>query len=73
MSFTATIENKMIKLPPRVDLRGGTEVRIEPVEAEHEPTFGESIKEFIGIGKDGPGDRADNHDHYLYGTPKRVP
>ena len=73
MSFTATIENNMIKLPAGVNLPDGTEVRIEPLEAGREPTFGESIKEFIGIVKDGPGDRADNHDHYLYGTPKRVP
>ena len=73
MSFTATIENNVIKLPPGVDLPDGTEVRIEPVEPESAQTFGESIKEFIGIVKDGPGDLADNHDHYLYGLPKRVP
>ena len=96
MSFTATIENKMIKLPPGVDLPDGTEVRIEPLKAERQPTFGEDIKEFIGIVKDepdtpprktiaeryrgiigavkdGPTDLADNHDHYLYGLPKRVP
>ncbi len=73
MSFTAIIENGTIKLPPDVHLPDGTEVRIEPMEAVRAPTFGESIKEFIGIVKDGPGDLADNHDHYLYGTPKRVP
>ena len=49
MSFTATIENNVIKLPPGVDLPDGTEVRIEPVEPESAPTFGESIKGFIGI------------------------
>ena len=85
MSFTATVENGTIKLPPDVVLPNGTEVRIEPVAAKkaiptretasaQEPeTFGEAFKEFFGIVKDGPGDRADNHDHYLYGTPKRVP
>ena len=96
MSFTATIENKTIKLPPGVELPDGTAVRVEPVEAGNEQTFGESIKEFIGIikdepgtpprqsiadryreiigvVKDGPTDLADNHDHYLYGLPKRIP
>ena len=73
MSFTATVENGAIKLPPDVVLPNGTEVRIEPVPAKDPETFGEAFKEFIGIVKDGPGDRADNHDHYLYGTSKRVP
>lgn len=75
MSFTATIENKMIKLPPGVDLPDGTEVRIEPLRAEPEepPTLAERYADFIGVVTDGPGDLADNHDHYLYGLPKRVP
>ena len=71
MSFTAVVENGTIKLPPEVNLPDGTEVKIEPV-AMPKRTFGEEFKEFIGAWKDGPEDLADNHDHYLYGTPKRV-
>ena len=73
MSFTATVENGAIKLPPNVVLPNGTEVRIEPVPARDPETFGEAFKEFIGAWKDGPVDGADNHDHYLYGLPKRRP
>ena len=96
MSFTATVENGAIILPPDIVLPNGTEVRIEPVPAKDPETFGEAFKEFIGIVKDeqhmpplktiaeryrgiigavkdGPTDLADNHDHYLYGLPKRVP
>ena len=72
MSFTAVVENGSIKLPPEIKLPDGTEVKIEPV-ARPQKTFGEEFREFIGCVKEGPTDLADNHDHYLYGTPKRVP
>jgi hypothetical protein len=32
MSYTGTIENGVIKLPPEADLADGTKVRIEPFE-----------------------------------------
>ena len=32
MSFTGTIENGMVKLPPEITLPDGTQVRIEPLE-----------------------------------------
>ena len=31
MSFTATVEHGMVKLPPEITLPDGTEVRIEPL------------------------------------------
>ena len=75
MSFTATVENGAIKLPPDVVLPNGTEVRIEPVEVESEKPrpFSERYAKFIGVVKDGPTDLADNLDHYLYGLPRRKP
>ncbi len=36
------------------------------------PTLYESLRDFVGIIKDGPPDWAENHDHYLYGTPKKT-
>jgi hypothetical protein len=72
MSFTAVVIKGTIILPPEVNLPDGTEVKIEPV-TKPERTFGEEFREFIGCIKEGPADLADNHDHYLYGTPKRVP
>ena len=36
-----------------------------------EPTMYDQLKDFIGIGDDLPTDFSINHDHYLYGAPKR--
>ena len=79
MSFTATVENDTIKLPPGVHLPDGTEVTVEPREKAAESpgappqTLGERYAKYIGCVNTGLGDLADNHDHYLYGTPKRKP
>lgn len=35
------------------------------------PTLGELLKDFEGICLDLPPDFADQHDHYIYGTPKK--
>ena len=70
MSITATVEKDTIKLPPGVHFPDGTPVRIEPIE-DHGPTLAERLASFIGVARDLPPDLAENHDHYLYGTPKR--
>jgi hypothetical protein len=51
----------------------GTRVRIEPVAADEEstPTLAERLKPIIGSVKGLPSDLAEQHDHYLHGTPKR--
>jgi hypothetical protein len=75
MSFTATVQNGTIKLPPGLELADGTEVRVEPVRRSDSctdgRTFGERYAKYIGISKEGPEDLAANHDHYLYGSSKR--
>ncbi len=75
MSFTATVENDTIKLPPGVHLPDGTEVIVDPRTAppEENPstTLAERFAEFIGC-IDGPSDLAENHDHYAHGAPKGV-
>jgi hypothetical protein len=65
-------------LPRDVDIPEGAEVEVTPVAppqnggSEPEgPTFYERYKEFIGALDGLPSDLAENHDHYLYGTPKR--
>jgi hypothetical protein len=77
MSFTATVENDTIKLPPGVHLPDGTEVIVEPQERRADIPEAESLSAFLerfaGCVGTGRGDRAENHDHYLYGTPKREP
>ena len=75
MSFTATVENDTIKLPPGFHLPDGTRVAVEPViepNAETEmPTLYEVFKDFIGKAEGLPEDFAAEHDHYIHGTPKR--
>ena len=78
MSITATIKNGVIQLPAGFDLPDGTEVTIETKEPigiveKSTQSFGERYSEFIGCIHSGVGDLADNHDHHLYGTPKRKP
>ena len=76
MSFTATVKNDMIKLPPDVHLPDGTEVIVEPqrlapsLESSDDSSV-EGYEEFIGCLRGAPADLADNLDHYLYGHPKR--
>ena len=70
MSITATVMNDMIKLPEGVHLEDETEVIILP-QPKKRPTFAERFEHIIGTAGSGLGDLADNHDHYLYGSPKK--
>ena len=77
MSFTATVENDTIKLPPGLHLPDGTAVNVEPLSppkpAGPRQPFAERYAEFIGVWHDGPADLAKNHDHYASGAPLRTP
>ena len=70
MSFTASVENGEIVLPPGIDLPNGTIVRIELLQ-EAIPTVWDTLKKFDGIADDLPADMAANHDHYIHGHPKK--
>jgi len=48
-------------------------VRVEPLTEPSRESFGKRYAKFIGAVKDAPSDLAENHNHYLYGTPKRNP
>ncbi len=56
-------------LPP------GTRVRVQPIGPDEEkdttPTLAERLKSVIGAVKGLPPDLAEQHDHYIHGTPKR--
>jgi len=39
--------------------------------SQTEKTLGEALLEFAGTAEGLPADMAENHDHYLYGVPKR--
>ena len=71
MSITATVENNTVRFPPGVSLPDGTPVRVELLRDLPSPPFAQRYARFIGVVKDAPPDLAANHDHYLYGAPKR--
>jgi hypothetical protein len=70
MSFTGTIENGMVKLPPEITLPDGTEVRIEPMPRSRRHLV-EKLRAIAQSMPDMPADWAAQHDHYIHGTPKR--
>jgi hypothetical protein len=59
----AAVEVQVFVPKPDPTATGGSETEI--------PTLAERLKDFIGILEDLPEDAARNHDHYLYGTPKK--
>jgi hypothetical protein len=71
MCITAIVENDTIKLPAGVHLPDGTPVEIRPQTASAVDPRHAWMLEFVGIANDLPRDMAAEHDHYLYGTPKR--
>jgi hypothetical protein len=46
-------------------------VRRATNERKRNPTLLERYRHIVGIVEDLPPDLSENHDHYLYGTPKR--
>jgi hypothetical protein len=74
MSYIGTIENGVVVLPADARLAEGMKVRIEPIEGEEiVPTLAEIFAPVAGKATGLPLDMAENHDHYLHGTPKRSP
>jgi predicted DNA-binding antitoxin AbrB/MazE fold protein len=71
MVYKGHIENGVVVLDESVSLPEGTQVQVEPVETENIPTLAEQFKDIIGIIDDLPEDFAEQHDHYIHGTPKR--
>jgi hypothetical protein len=50
-------------------LPNGTVVRVTPVVAES--TLGQRLMKFAGTIEGLPSDMAENHDHYIHGTPRK--
>lgn len=77
MTLHGHIQNGVIVLDQHIPLPEGAAVQVQiiptsptaPADAEI-PTLAERLKDFIGI-LELPEDAAENHDHYLYGTPKK--
>jgi hypothetical protein len=71
MTYRGRVKNGVIVLEPPAVLPEGALVEVAPVEASREParTLAERYADFIGIVEDLPADFAENHDHYIHGTP----
>jgi hypothetical protein len=79
MTYRGRVKNGVVVLESGVQLREGTDVRVEPVgetegggEGSQEASqLREGLLAFSGVIKEGPSDLARNHDHYLHGTPQK--
>ena len=71
MSFQGHIQNGGVVFDEPVTLPEGSEVRVEVVSSPVRKTLAERYKNIIGVVDDLPEDMAENHDHYLHGTPKK--
>ena len=75
MSFQGTAINGVIVLDREAKLPNGTRVEVVVRKAADQPIEPKptllSLLELAGTAKDLPEDMAEQHDHYLHGTPKR--
>jgi hypothetical protein len=79
MVYRGRVKNGVVVLEGRARPEEGTKVTVQPVrkaarpsrKKKRLPTLYEQLKPFIGIANGLPRDFSVNHDHYLYGTPKR--
>jgi predicted DNA-binding antitoxin AbrB/MazE fold protein len=73
MSYTGTIENGVVKLPANVGWANGTQVRIEKIEVPPDRNeLTRKLREIAARMEGLPEDWAQEHDHYIHGTPKRA-
>lgn len=79
MMYRGHVKNGVVVLDDSVQLPEGAEVRIEvsgqtPAQAapdEKGQTLGQRLLKHAGKATGLPADAAVQHDHYLYGTPKK--
>jgi hypothetical protein len=77
MVYRGRVKNGVVVLDDPVQLPEGTEVEVDLLirstgeSLEGAPTLYDRLKPVIGMAEGLPADLAENHDHYLHGTPKR--
>ncbi|MBM3288992.1 MAG: hypothetical protein FJY92_02450 [Candidatus Hydrogenedentes bacterium] len=74
MTYRGHVVNGTIVLDEPADLPDGTTVVVEPLSAELEAQYkslSEGLLRLAGTIDDLPPDFSTNHDHYLYGCPKK--
>jgi hypothetical protein len=71
MSYTGTIENGVVKLPPEAGWADGTRVRVEKIEAPQDRNeLTRKLRQIAAQIEGLPADLAQQHDHYIHGIPK---
>jgi hypothetical protein len=69
MTYRGHIKNGVAVLDDGANLPEGSSVLIQP---EEEPaSMADALRDLIGQAKGKPSDGSIQHDHYIYGTPKR--
>jgi hypothetical protein len=78
MVYRGHVKNGVVVLDEPCGLPEGAEVRVNPVagtevadQQQTIPSLYDRLAPFIGAAEGLPPDLSTNHDHYLYGTPKR--
>ncbi len=79
MTYRGRVKGGVVIVDEPAGLPEGAEVRIEiassgpdePVLDENGQTLGQKLLKYAGKATGLPPDASRNHDHYLYGTPKR--
>ena len=70
MVYQGHIENGVAVFDEPATLPDGMKVQITPITDASRKTLAERFKNIIGAARHLPEDMAENHDHYLHGTPK---
>jgi len=77
MELEGTFRNGVIVPDEATGLQEGTRVRITVQETDGTKpkpgTLGERLMVLAGIARGLPADMAEEHDHYIHGTPRRGP
>jgi hypothetical protein len=79
MVYRGRVKNGVVVLEGPARLEEGAEVSVRPLRrpsrsrgrSKQTPTLYERLKSVVGKAKGLPPDASLNHDHYLYGMPKR--
>jgi hypothetical protein len=76
MTYRGQVKKGVIVLDPPAQLPEGAEVEVRtseksPSEATVETTWAQVLRDVIGQADGLPADSSVNHDHYLYGNPKK--
>ena len=72
MSFTGQVKEGVVVFDGPARPPDGAAVRVEemPAATRQPPTWGEVFQDLIGAVEGLPEDMAENHDHYIHGSPK---